>query len=60
MIKLNKIKLNIKLKNKRYIQLHNGVGYSKYLDSKPALYSSTRLATNEIELLSPAPTYNEC
>ncbi|RNA04614.1 hypothetical protein BpHYR1_022482 [Brachionus plicatilis] len=27
-------------------QLHNGVGYSTYLDSKPALYSSTNLITN--------------
>ncbi|RMZ94004.1 hypothetical protein BpHYR1_015849 [Brachionus plicatilis] len=28
------------------LKLHNGIGYSTYLDSKPALYSSTSLTTN--------------
>ncbi|RNA39484.1 hypothetical protein BpHYR1_042350 [Brachionus plicatilis] len=38
-------------------QLHNGVGYSLYLDSKPLLYSSTSLTVNETEWLSPVLTY---
>ncbi|RNA07038.1 hypothetical protein BpHYR1_006314, partial [Brachionus plicatilis] len=50
------ILINNKKKNQNK-QLHNGVGYSIYLDSKPSLYSFTSLSTNGIERLSPVPTY---
>ena len=33
------------------------VGYSRYLDSKPALYSSTSLISNGTELLRSTLTY---
>ncbi|RNA41923.1 ankyrin repeat and IBR domain-containing 1-like, partial [Brachionus plicatilis] len=51
-----KIKLkqyNLKRKKEELVrwQLHSGVGYSIYLDSKPALYSSTSLRTNGTELI---------
>ncbi|RNA45209.1 hypothetical protein BpHYR1_000993 [Brachionus plicatilis] len=55
-----KIKLILIERNKEKIvrqQLHNGVGYSIYLDSKRALYSSTSLITNGTELISPALIY---
>ncbi|RNA31587.1 hypothetical protein BpHYR1_010104 [Brachionus plicatilis] len=55
----NTKKINLKRKKEEIVrqQLHYGVGYSIYLDSKPALYSSTSLRTNGTELISPVLIY---